>query len=58
MSLHIRSNWIERGETIAVRNKYDGTVIERVSIATERDVKDAIDTARAATGTAQSSSRP
>ncbi|WP_312910231.1 aldehyde dehydrogenase family protein [Natronosalvus caseinilyticus] len=51
MSLHIESDWIETEETIPVRNKYDGTVIEEVSKATPADVADAIAAAREATET-------
>lgn len=48
MSIHIRSEWIQRDDTIAVRNKYDGSVIDEVTKATTDDVRDAIDAANEA----------
>lgn len=51
MSLHIRSQWVDRDDTVAVENKYDGSVVEEVSVATPEDVADAIDAANEATET-------
>lgn len=42
MSIHIESEWIRRDSTIAVRNKYDGSVIDEVTEATPEDVARAI----------------
>lgn len=51
MSLHIRSEWVDREDTVAVHNKYDGSVVEEVSVATPKDVERAIDAANDATET-------
>lgn len=45
MSLHIRSEWVQRDETVAVRNKYDGSVVEEVSVASPADVARAVEAA-------------
>lgn len=51
MSIHIASEWIQRDETIAVRNKYDGRVIDEVTKATPADVGRAIEAANGAKDT-------
>ena len=51
MSIHIASEWIQRDQTIAVRNKYDGRVIDEVTEATPADVERAIEAANGATET-------
>lgn len=42
MSIHIESEWIQREETIPVRNKFDGSVVDEVTKATPEDVRQAI----------------
>ena len=51
MSIHVASEWIDRDETIAVRNKYDESVIDEVTRATPADVERAIEAANDATDT-------
>lgn len=48
MSLYIESDWVESDETVSVRNKYDGSVIEEVSVATPADVARAVEAANEA----------
>jgi glyceraldehyde-3-phosphate dehydrogenase (NADP+) len=50
MKMFLASQWVDRPETIAVRNKYDGTTIDTVPKATAADVDAAI--AGAVTGAA------
>lgn len=51
MSLHIESEWIEHEQTISVRNKFDGSIIDEVTKATTDDVRQAIRAANDATET-------
>lgn len=48
MSIHIASEWIQREDTIAVHNKYDGSIIDEVTRATRDDVGRAIEAANQA----------
>jgi glyceraldehyde-3-phosphate dehydrogenase (NADP+) len=42
MKMYIGGKWVENGKTMVVRNKYDGTEVDTVPVATAQDVDRAI----------------